>query len=128
VRAAILHYHHQLYIWGRERKRGREREDEITAQHGYLIASLTENFDTKKSSVTVRLAITFHVWLLIKSIIKRAHLMNAHALKGDAAACERVMRDMQKAGLVEHTDERSRWENRCCCVRTGDADHAEGGA
>ncbi len=25
-------------------------------------------------------------------------LMNAHAAKGDAAACERVMRDMQKAG------------------------------
>jgi len=61
-------------------------------------------------------------------VVTWSTLMNAHAGKGDAAACERVMRDMQKAGLVEHTDERSCWENRCCCVRTGDADHAEGGA
>ena len=30
--------------------------------------------------------------------------------------------------LVDHNDERSRLEGRRCCVRTGDAGHAEGGA
>ena len=34
-------------------------------------------------------------------------MMNAHALKGDAAACERVMRVMQKAELERNVSTKS---------------------
>ena len=45
-------------------------------------------------------------------------MMNAHALKGDAAACERVMRVMQKAELERNVSTKN-FPRRCLNFAAG---------